>query len=101
LLALYKREDETIMNHSVAVSMLDSVSLTREEPDQVTVTVEAPHTAWRPRITFKQVTDGLFDKYGAERLRDTPISESAIVGTDLTVPFENRKLKLGPGSKLF
>jgi pyruvate dehydrogenase E1 component beta subunit len=30
-----------------------------------------------------KVTDGLFDKYGAERLRDTPISESAIVGTAL------------------
>ncbi len=27
------------------------------------------------------VTRGLFDKYGAERVRDTPLSEAAIVGT--------------------
>jgi acetoin:2,6-dichlorophenolindophenol oxidoreductase subunit beta len=27
------------------------------------------------------VTRGLFDKYGAERMRDTPLSESAIIGT--------------------
>ena len=26
------------------------------------------------------VTRGLFDKYGAERMRDTPLSESAIIG---------------------
>ena len=30
-----------------------------------------------------QVAKGLYDKYGKERLRDTPISESAIVGTAL------------------
>jgi SagB-type dehydrogenase family enzyme len=47
------------MNYAVVVAMLDTVSLIREEPDQVTVTVEAAHTAWRPRITFKQVTEGL------------------------------------------
>jgi pyruvate dehydrogenase E1 component beta subunit len=29
------------------------------------------------------VTRGLFDKYGAERVRDTPLSESAIIGTSV------------------
>ncbi|HEU4599691.1 MAG TPA: alpha-ketoacid dehydrogenase subunit beta, partial [Solirubrobacterales bacterium] len=28
-----------------------------------------------------KVTDGLFEEFGPERVRDTPISESAIVGT--------------------
>ena len=33
-----------------------------------------------------KVTDGLFDEFGDRRIRDTPISEQAIIGTAILRP---------------
>jgi 2-oxoisovalerate dehydrogenase E1 component beta subunit len=38
-----------------------------------------------------RATDGLFDKYGPERVRDTPISESAMVGVAIGASIEGMR----------
>jgi len=49
------------MNHTVRVSIIDQVSFKHESDDQLTLTTEDPNAMWRPKIVFKQMTEGLYE----------------------------------------
>jgi len=47
------------MSFAVSVSLIDSVRLIPEGPDQMTVALENPASAWRTRLSLKQLSPGL------------------------------------------
>lgn len=66
------------MNHTVRVSIIDQVCFEHESDDQLTLTTEGPNFIWRPKIIFKQMTEGLYDIF--ELMRGKGESVSFMIG---------------------